>query len=323
VANQAESSQNHYSQVDFPALQDVYQTERLLRKGGSWGGITSMAEYWRRVAESSRARLEKGDYEYHASSYLTKTLFDGEYINYFLGTSNLFNFLCETEVLEDSGFLTVIQESCTEKATTGIVVDISSGLVDKSTGSEAAVFTGVIHSKGAARSIIFQATYSAGGGVSLHITNGNEAVIIQHKIATQEMSRMKHERNLVINLFMYLDCFPESIRNGTPDVCVQPYRLSTQSKQNFHIVTHESLLEKGGPAPHFRRGHFRRLMSEHWTNKRGKTVFVRSAFVRGKAKTVEEVPNMKEMPLLLTEANRQRLRPSTMNATGRHPGDGK
>ena len=137
------------------------------------------------------------------------------------------------------------------------------------------------------------------------------------------MLRMKRERNLVINLFMYLDCFPESIRNGPPEVCIQPYRLSTQSRQNFHILTHESLLERSGPTPHFRRGHFRRLMSEHWTNKRGKTVFVRSSFVRGTAKTVEEVPEMKEMPTLLTDVEGQRSRRSTRNAAGTHPGDGE
>lgn len=323
VTMESESGQNHYGQVDFPPLQDVYKTERLLRRGGTWGGVTNMTEYWRRVAENARVKLEKGDYDYYASSYLIKTLFDGAYINYFLDTSNLFNFLCETEVQEDCGFLTVIQENCTEKASEGVVLDLSMGFTEKTTGSEVTVFTGVIHGIGAVRSIIFQATYSTGRGVSLHITNGNEAVIIHHKVATPEMSRMKRERNLVINLFMYLDCFPESIRNGPPEVCIQPYRLSTQSRQNFHILTHESLLERSGPTPHFRRGHFRRLMSEHWTNKRGKTVFVRSSFVRGTAKTVEEVPEMKEMPTLLTEVEGQRSRRSTRNAPGTHPEDGE
>jgi hypothetical protein len=300
VPKNSKINADHYSQVDFPALQDVYHTERIFRKGGALGGLTNMAAYWRRVAEQSQARLAIGDYEYHAASYLTQTLYFGEYINYFLDTSSLFSFLREMDVQEDSGFQTVIQESCTHKATSGIVVDLSNSRAKKATEGEVSVFTGVIHSRGVAKSVIFQATYSTGSGVNLHITNGTEAVTIQHKIATHDMSRMKRERSLVINLFMYLDCFPESIRNGPPDDCIQPYRLTTQSKQSFHIVTHESLLERGGPAPHFRRGHFRRLMSEHWTNKRGQTVFVRSSFVRGKAKTVAEVPNMKDMPRLLT-----------------------
>ena len=54
----------------------------------------------------------------------------------------------------------------------------------------------------------------------------------------------------------------------------------------FKIKTHESLIEHSFITPHLRRGHFRRLESDFYKKKKGKIIFVRSTFVKGKAKTV-------------------------------------
>ncbi|WP_293888597.1 MULTISPECIES: hypothetical protein [unclassified Sphingobacterium] len=46
--------------------------------------------------------------------------------------------------------------------------------------------------------------------------------------------------------------------------------------------------------PHFRKGHFRLLQSDYFTNKKGEIIFVSETMVKGKAKTVslsEDIDN--------------------------------
>ena len=104
---------------------------------------------------------------------------------------------------------------------------------------------------------------------------------------------------LFYNLCMYVEAFPDCLVDGSPDE-VKAFNIFYHAGKNRRIklATHESLIDRSGVTPHFRRGHFRRLMSEHWTKKRGQVVFVRSTFVKGKAETVlDSEEHRKEMVL--------------------------
>lgn len=46
------------------------------------------------------------------------------------------------------------------------------------------------------------------------------------------------------------------------------------------------LHENRDVSPHLRSGHFRYLGSEYFSKKRGRTIFVKSSFVKGHAKTI-------------------------------------
>ncbi len=89
---------------------------------------------------------------------------------------------------------------------------------------------------------------------------------------------------LFFNTLLYMDCFPDSITNSPPDDVKKQY--APYIKKCFTIKTDETLIDRSGVTPHFRRGHFRVLRSEVYKKKRYQTIFVHSSFVKGKAKTV-------------------------------------
>ncbi len=92
------------------------------------------------------------------------------------------------------------------------------------------------------------------------------------------------EAKAFFNLLLYLDCFPDSIKNMPPDDVKKQY--APYIKRCFTVKTDEKIIDRSNITPHFRRGHFRVLRSEVFKKKRYQTIFVHSSFVKGKAKTV-------------------------------------
>ncbi len=95
---------------------------------------------------------------------------------------------------------------------------------------------------------------------------------------------------LIAGLGMYISAFGGAvIRDGLPwdlkhpNIHKRPY---TQS-----ILVHDSIKQSShdSPTPHYRRGHFRLLRSERFKHKQGQVVFVKDTFVKGQAKTVEDI----------------------------------
>ena len=62
--------------------------------------------------------------------------------------------------------------------------------------------------------------------------------------------------------------------------------ISNLSLRDYKKSNSSKIIIRDGPCPHYRVGHFRYLSSERFRVKRGMTVFVHGAFVKGKAKTV-------------------------------------
>lgn len=91
--------------------------------------------------------------------------------------------------------------------------------------------------------------------------------------------------NMVINLFMYMGCFPECISDSAPEEITQDRKINGKHKT---ITAHEAIMDRSGVTPHFRKGYFKCLASEYFTKKRGQIIFINSTFVNGKAKTVLE-----------------------------------
>ncbi|MHB8132482.1 MAG: hypothetical protein ACYDEX_26305 [Mobilitalea sp.] len=103
-----------------------------------------------------------------------------------------------------------------------------------------------------------------------------------------EKEKSKRNLNLAINLAFYLRAFPECVRDGVP--FNEPMKYI---EKNGIIVkiTKSFLDEKGIISPHIRKGHFRKLMSERFTNKKGQVIYIKETIVRGKAHTIEELKN--------------------------------
>lgn len=93
---------------------------------------------------------------------------------------------------------------------------------------------------------------------------------------------------LAINTLAYMNCFPDCVNEGVPKNLLErtedlsskniSFQLSNKIKENENSKTYKR--------PHFRKGHFRHLRSEKFTNKKGQVVFISETMVKGKAKTV-------------------------------------
>lgn len=92
---------------------------------------------------------------------------------------------------------------------------------------------------------------------------------------------------IVLNLLMYMDAFPECVRDGCPTLHSKGNRPVDYAK-SWRIGASDAIREtyRNGTSPHMRRGHFRLLTSDRFKKKRGQTVYVKPTMVSGSAKTV-------------------------------------
>ncbi len=114
------------------------------------------------------------------------------------------------------------------------------------------------------------------------------AYSIDYQIDSEE-TRMYFE-NLISGLGMYIDCFPEMLTDGVPEELKHPSHHQHKIKKTLCISPKiAEKREDGNITPHFRRGHFRVLMSPVFTHKQFQTIFISETFVKGKAATVQEI----------------------------------
>jgi len=93
--------------------------------------------------------------------------------------------------------------------------------------------------------------------------------------------------NTIINLFMYMDVFPECVKEGPPSIDI-PRISSGHTKTVSTSKPIEEVYKQTHMSPHMRRGHFRVLKNPRYTHMLGKTVYVKPAMVRGSVRTVTE-----------------------------------
>jgi hypothetical protein len=93
---------------------------------------------------------------------------------------------------------------------------------------------------------------------------------------------------LAINTIAYMRCFPECVVDGVPKITIYRNESRTNNNKIFDISNKILEEDKSGKLriPHFRKGHFRLLKSDYFTNKKGELVFIHETMVKGKAKTI-------------------------------------
>jgi len=94
-------------------------------------------------------------------------------------------------------------------------------------------------------------------------------------------------KNLLYNTFFYIEAFPKCVSSGSPNEIKEFDKFYNSKNNRLKLITEESLIDKTSITPHFRRGHFVRLESERFVNKKGTVIFRKSTFVKGHAITVE------------------------------------
>lgn len=103
---------------------------------------------------------------------------------------------------------------------------------------------------------------------------------------------------IVFGLSLYMDAFPDAVLPASSDDVkhIGHYDGAKNRVAANSIVTEE---ERHGISPHWRRGHFRILVSERFTRKQGQTVYVRGTFVKGKAfEVLDDAPPCNPNPVV-------------------------
>lgn len=93
---------------------------------------------------------------------------------------------------------------------------------------------------------------------------------------------------LAINTIAYMNCFPNCVFDGVPQNLYE--REINRSLKNYTFQSADIIKENESNSkskiPHFRKGHFRILKSDYFTNKKGQIVYITDTMVKGKAKTI-------------------------------------
>jgi hypothetical protein len=124
----------------------------------------------------------------------------------------------------------------------------------------------------------------------------NGVVMVNNSIIKDEKSMKIYEYNRVIlNLIFYMNAFPENVINGVPSRAIIDENVIVADRK-FTISKNTKLFKNYELSPHLRRGHWRTFTSDYYTNKKGETIWIDPAFIRGEAYTVIEGGNNVKSP---------------------------
>lgn len=226
-----------------------------------------------------------------AESFLMPKIIDNKYVNYFLedGLLNLFNNMAIKNL---NNFNDLVKDKITDYI--GFVPTINKQNMEAKI-KEQDYLTGMIHSRDIDRSIAFGIIRNYSENDKMYITviasNGDDVLFFSptdHSIEDYEKGpkEIKNIMYSIINLFYYINCYPDKILNRPPYEI-----LNKKNKNNSFSVKQSNEIKEylsNDITPHLRRGHFRYLGSDYFKNKKGQTVFVNPAFIGGKVKTIIE-----------------------------------
>ena len=120
----------------------------------------------------------------------------------------------------------------------------------------------------------------------LTITSGDSGFIRlpvdikEMSLASKETDKFLQNAKILFGLSLYLEAFPDALQE------FQAPSKEFKRKQTLTLRIPKEVQEDidHSVSPHYRRGHMRLLTSERYTEeKRGKAVFVKGCFVKGKA----------------------------------------
>ncbi len=228
-----------------------------------------------------------------------RILLENKYTHYFINDYSLYRFLLNMKTEKEINILYALHE---EVITGDVEIKVANH--PSIPNDKGVIASGLIYLPDKnIRSVGFMiAKGSKYGNGIFYVSNGevqackpiiDEIVNFEHSINNNSTEPTKTMFHLVTNFLLYMKCFPDSILNSPPDDVKKQY--APYISRCFTIKTDESLIDRAGVTPHFRRGHFRVLRSEVFKKKRFQTVFVHSSFVKGHAKTVLDNADKEQM----------------------------
>jgi hypothetical protein len=208
--------------------------------------------------------------------YAELMMLEGRGIHYFVETEGLCNFLIRSSERADQSWLSALISpgDCFEDA------EITTGIIH-TTGKEALAvlfYLGSWKDKSKAAGLAVDAFVTFGRDNGLTLKNNH---LEWRGFSAQEL--------LVLGLGAYIKCFPHAVRNGFPDCAKHPAHYAGERTVSLTAVPEILHSDRNGPHGHYRNGHFRFLGSEFYSRKRGQWTWVSDTFVKGTAKTIEDV----------------------------------
>jgi len=97
----------------------------------------------------------------------------------------------------------------------------------------------------------------------------------------------------IFGLSLYLKCFPCAVRDGLPDNCLHPNHYKFSEINTVSIAPEILDSSDRTVTPHIRSGHFKLLGSDFYKKMKGQVIFISECFVKGTAKTVEDINERK------------------------------
>lgn len=161
--------------------------------------------------------------------------------------------------------------------------------------SKHVIYKFALHLPYEAEGYAFSLSIENDGSVELYFSIGENGGRMSEKFyadvnkKTDEVSlTLSKMFRFAINTIAYMNCFPDCVTDGVPKNLFE--RSEDMSAKNFTFQLSEKIREnessQASKIPHFRKGHFRYLQSDHFVNKKGQLVFIAETMVKGKAKTV-------------------------------------
>ncbi len=214
----------------------------------------------------------------------------GELLHIFFLDKQLRDFL-ETTSLSD---LEGVKKFLYEKGRSKEVIHLYS-----KTQSNHVVYQFALHLPFESEGYAFSLSIEEDGSVELYFSLGQNGGRMSDKFYSDvnkkgddiSLTQSKMFR-LAINTIAYMSCFPDCVADGVPKNLFE--RSEDLTAKNFTIRLSEKIKESANTPfskiPHFRKGHFRLLQSDYYTNKKGQIIFVTDTMVKGKAITVSMSP---------------------------------
>lgn len=273
---------NEYSKVNFPFMNQI----KKFRKTNP-----SKDQYDLLLSNIFRGK-NKSEFNLISNELcIINLILSGLFKNYYIDSENLTNFFMETKIKDEilKDIIDVSNKNNTVDSDGESMFITNEDEIEISKGFKH--FTGCIHSKNLKRSLFFN--YSLTKNLSgLYITDGDDCAYVP--LSTNKLERWNiYEGDiygkflrLALNLTFYMSAFPENVLNRPPDEVLDKLNKDNSKTISLSKDIADYLHENRDVSPHLRRGHFRYLASDRFKNKQFQTVFVKSSFVKGDAKTI-------------------------------------
>lgn len=275
-----------YSKVNYPFLKFI---KKLRKKDPSRSSTNQITAQLMRIS-SNRTQQAFALEE----TKLVGLVLDKKYINYYVDSESLLNFFITTMVRNEiiNEINKIIPYNKTHYTEQSYCFNEFENKIEENNG-EAFIFTGCCHGLNLSRSIFFNIT-KIKKHATLFVSNGDDIAYIPLLFPSKTRNNMlKNDTygtmlRLALNLIFYMSAFPENVLNKPPDEVCDKLNINNSKTISMSKEIADYLHENRDVSPHLRRGHFRYLGSDHYTKKRGQTIFVKSSFVKGHAVTVVE-----------------------------------